>query len=181
MEAVTTELYDDSPLPVPPTLKLARTKQEGEINNMPPRRHEADDVDFSTREVMHNMMLAQTSLCKALEAQAAQPKTENGNGATNRRVTWLMAIFAMVTLLGTGANFLTSSGFVVGGKAGELGQTQKDVSRIELQEKEDRVRLQTEHDKLEQRLREYEVWLQTTREKLADRGWRLPPLPKGQE
>lgn len=148
--------------------------------NMAPRRQDTEE-EFTTREVMHNLMLAQTSCFRTLEMQAAQPKAENGNGATNRRVTWLMAIFAMVTLLGTGANFLTSSGFVVGGKAGELGQTQKDVARIEIQEKEDRIRLQTEHDKLELRLREYEVWLQTTREKLADRGWKLPPLPKGIE
>jgi len=142
---------------------------------------QVSEDEFSTREILHNLALAQTSCFRTLEIQATQPKAENGNGSTNRRVTWLMAIFAMVTLLGTGANFLTSSGVMLGGKAGELGQTQKDVARIELQEKEDRIRLQTEHDKLELRLREYEVWLQTTREKLADRGWKLPPLPKGTE
>jgi hypothetical protein len=142
---------------------------------MPPR----DDAVI--REATHGAMLAITAMAKAMESQASQPKAENGNSATNRRITILMALFTLVTLLGTGANFLASSGFVVGGKAGELGQTQKDVARIEIQEKEDRVRLQTEHDKLELRLREYEVWLQTTREKLADRGWKLPPLPKGIE
>jgi hypothetical protein len=142
--------------------------------DMPPRRHvESDEVDeFALRESMNVLMLASTSMCKALEAQVT--KTDTSNGATNKRVTWLMAIFAMVTLMGTGANFLTSSGVAIGGKQQELQSTQKDVQR-----------LQSDYDKLEQRyerselkLREYEVWLQTTREKLADKGWKLAPLPK---
>lgn len=149
-----------------------------EKEEMPPnlRRHGADEEDFNLRESLHILTLASTSLCKALEAQATQPR-ENGNGSTNKRVTWLMAIFAMVTLMGTGADFLTSSGVLIGGKQQELQNTQKDLQR-----------LQMDFDKLEQRsekettkLREFEVWLQTTREKLADKGWKLPPLPKGQE
>lgn len=133
----------------------------------PPRRHEVDEFDI--RESLHVLVLAQTSMCKALEMQATQPKVENGNGST-KRITWLMAVLASITLLSGGANFLTSSGMAIGGKTQQMDQMQKDVDR-----------LRTEKDALKQQLREYEVWLQTTREKLADRGWKLPPLPKGQE
>jgi hypothetical protein len=141
----------------------------------PPRRHEVDE-EFTTRESMHVLMLASTAMCKALEAQAAQPK-ENGNGATNKRVTWLMAIFAMVTLMGAGANFLTSSGMAIGGKNQEVMQIQRDMQRLQ----SDIEKREQRYDKMDQRQREFEVWLQTTREKLADKGWKLPPLPKGQE
>lgn len=140
----------------------------------PPRRH-ADTEDFDQREALHILTLASTSLCKAMEAQAVKP--ENGNGATNKRVTWLMAIFAMVTLMGAGANFLTSSGMAIGGKQQEIQQTQRDLQRLQA----DYDKMEQRHEKAELKLREYEVWLQTTREKLADRGWKLPPLPKGQE
>lgn len=155
-------------LPVTGKIGVPQDSDEAYKDTMPARRHEPDE-DFNLRESMHVLMLANTSMCKVLEAQATQ-KAENGNGATNKRVTWLMAVFAMVTLMGTGANFLTSSGFAIGGKTQEINQTQKDLQR-----------LQAENDKLELRLREYEVWLQTTREKLVDKGWKLPPLPKGQD
>lgn len=146
---------------------------EDEMSRRRPPDESALD-DFTMREAMHVLMLANTSMCKALEAQATQPKE---NGATNKRVTWLMAIFAMVTLMGAGADFLTSSGMAIGGKNQEVVQTQKDLQRLQA----DYDKLESRYDKSELRLREYEVWLQTTREKLADKGWRLPPLPKGQD
>ena len=141
----------------------------------PPRRH-ADSEDFDQREALHILTLASTSLCKAMEAQTSRP-VENGNGATNKRVTWLMAIFAMVTLMGAGANFLTSSGVAIGGKQQEIQQAQKDLQRVQT----DLDKMEQRYEKSETKLREFEVWLQTTREKLADKGWKLPPLPKGQE
>ena len=139
---------------------------------MPPsRRHaETEDVDdFTYRETMHVLMLASTSMCKAIEAQTS--KTENG--AANRRISWLMAIFAMVTLMGAGANFLTTSSFAIGGKQQELQNTQKDLERLQ----KDVSKMEEQYQRQELKLREYEVWIQTTREKLADKGWKLPPIP----
>lgn len=132
---------------------------------------EPDEPDEMTKAEREELMQEAT-----LAAMLAIPKlgiaqeAKGDDNGTNRRITLLMAAFGLITLLGAGANFLTSSGFAVGGKTQEISQTQKDLQRLE-----------AETNKLELRLREYEVWLQTTREKLADKGWKLPPLPKGQD
>lgn len=156
---------------------LPQSSDGYEKEDMPPTRRHEDD-DFTMRESLNILVLASTNMCKAFEAQAT--KTENGNGATNKRVTWLMAIFAMVTLMGTGANFLTSSGFALGGKDKEINQTQKDLQRLQTDSDTRYNKLEQRYEKAEQRLREYEVWMQTTREKLSDKGWRVPPIPKGE-
>lgn len=97
-------------------------------------------------------------------AQAAEAKSGNGD----KRMSVILGSLAVITLLGSGANFLASSGILIGGKNNQLETVQKQLDRVE-----------GDNARQAQQLREYEVWLQTTREKLADKGWQLPPLPKG--
>lgn len=75
------------------------------------RRRPPDDSpfdDFTTREVMHNMMLATTAMCKAMEAQITHPR-ENGRrgwfqtGATIGAV--LIAVFGISFIPTSTSNF----------------------------------------------------------------------------
>lgn len=161
--------YEHTTAEQPITIAKARRQDIGSFSHETPERDmtKAEEAEF--REAMHALILSATVTNKAL-VQAIERPHENGNGATNKRVTWLMAVFAMVTLLGTGGNFLASSGMALGGKAEEIKQQKELIAELKKERDADR-----------QRLREFEVWLQTTREKLSDKGWKLPPLPKGQD
>jgi hypothetical protein len=116
-----------------PISVIPRSNETSNEDDMAVRRHEPDTEDFSNRELLNNLLLAQTSCFRTLEMQAMQPKAENGNGSTNRRVTWLMAIFAMVTLFGTGANFLASSGMWIGNRnrdADEIKNVKDELANL---------------------------------------------------
>lgn len=164
---------------------LPQSSDGYEKEDMPPtRRHEDDDFtirESTFRESMNVLMLAQTSMCKVIEAQAVREatKSENGNGSS-KRLTWMMAVLATVTLMGSGANFLTSSGMMLGGKQQEISQAQKDLQRLQAEKDKMEQRYDARLEKQDTRIREYEVWMQTTREKLSDKGWKMPPIPKGE-
>src|SRR5262245_59576789 len=94
--------YESDPDPV--TLSTDRSQDIGDLSHGEPMT-KAEEAEL--REALHVLILSATTTNKALERSIERPH-ENGNGATNKRVTWLMAIFAMITIMGAGSNFLTS-------------------------------------------------------------------------
>jgi len=114
---------------------------------MAPRRQDADE-EFSSRELLHNLMLAQTSCFRTLEMQAAQPKAEpNGE---KRRMTLFMALMAAITLISGGGNFLASSGIWIGNRERDAG----DIKTV----KDELATLRTWNEKLRNNMAAY-GWL----------------------
>ena len=113
--------------------------------------------DVTAKEDRMEAAITAMAQAIALQAQTATPK--NGKN-------WPVVLAAVATV---GMFLVTVSGV----RWMPQGEANLMLNQQHLE------RLQKDNDKLELRLREYEVWLQTTRERLSDGGWKLPPLPKG--
>ena len=75
-------------------LKSARQSNVAENTDMGPRRTTIDaDEEFSSREIQHNMMLAQTAFFKTMELKAAADTKPNGNSQRNTIVAALIISF----------------------------------------------------------------------------------------
>jgi hypothetical protein len=101
-------------------------KPESSIDNEPdmPTRRTTGETEYDDGEERRDFRRAMTALAVAQTQVIASP---NGN----KKTTYFMAAFAAITLLGTTANFLTSSGIMIGGKGKELETLQKQADKTE--------------------------------------------------
>lgn len=146
-------------------ITTARPQDIGDVNHIE-LEEEMTKADIDRlNEALAQQAESNGLLARALAGQIHSAETGNG-----KSLKLFLAGITLITVLGQGGSFLATQAIAVGGKNKELEQIEKENTRLE-------SRVQDQ----EQRLREYEVWLQTTREKLADRGWKMPPLPKGRD
>lgn len=111
---------DDVPIEVIP-----RSNESSNEDDMAVRRHEPETDEFSNRELLHNLLLAQTSCFRVLEAQAAQPKVEVSDSRKHLNSTMLGG--CLVLLIGN----LGYSIYWGGQKQAEVTAAASNITRLE--------------------------------------------------